>query len=88
MTTGAEIQQQFGVSVVKQPAETPELLDDIRPTAPAQVPSKQETPVESNRERSDPEEGRDSSESEKNSPSRKKSAVESAAEPRPGRLGT
>ena len=82
VTTGAEIQQQFGASVVKRPTETPELLDDLRPTAPAQVPSKQEAPVNSKREPSDPEEGRDSSESQEKSPSRKKPAVESAAEPR------
>ncbi len=72
VTTGAEIQQQFGALVVKQPTATPELLDDLRPNAPAQVPSKQETPVDSKREPSDPEEGRDSSESEEKPPSRKK----------------
>jgi hypothetical protein len=88
VATGAEMQQQFGVSVVKRPTETPELLDDIRPTAPPHVPSKQETPIESKREPSDPEEGRDTSEFEEKSPSRKKPDVESAAEPRAGRLGT
>jgi hypothetical protein len=88
VTTGAEIQQQLGVSVVKQPTEAPELLDDIRPSAPAQVPSKQEAPVESNREASDQDEERDSSELEEKSSSRTKPAVESAAEPRAGRLGT
>ena len=88
VTTGAEIQQQFGASVVKRPTETPELLDDLRPTAPAQVPSKQETPVDSKREPSDPEERRDSSELEEKSSSRTKPAVESTAEPRAGRLGT
>jgi hypothetical protein len=68
VTTGAEFQQQFGVSVVKQPTETSELLDDIRPSAPAQVPSKQETPVESEREPSGPDEARDSSELEQKPP--------------------
>ena len=82
VTTGAEIQQQFGVSAAKRPRERPELLDDIRPTAPAQLPSKQETPVESEREPSGPEEARDSPESEEKSPSRKKPAVRPAAEPR------
>jgi hypothetical protein len=88
VTTGAEIQQQFGASVVQQPTEAPELLDDIRPSAPAQVPSKQEMPVESERESSDPDEGRDSSELEEKSSNRTKPAVESAAEPRADRLRT
>jgi hypothetical protein len=82
VTTGAEIQQQFGASVVKRPTETPELLDDIRPTAAAQAPSKLETPVEPKRNPSDPEEERESSESEEKSPNRRKPPVESAAEPR------
>jgi hypothetical protein len=82
VTTGAEIQQQFGASVTKRTPETSELLDDIRPTAPAQSPSKSEMPVETNRQPSDPEQGRNSSQSEEKSPSRKKPVVESAAEPR------
>jgi hypothetical protein len=88
VTTGAEMQQQFGVSGVKRPTETPELLDDIRPSAPAHGPSEQATPIESKGEPSDLEEGRDSSELEEKSPSSKKPAVEPAAEPRAGRLGT
>jgi hypothetical protein len=82
VATGAEIQQQFGGSAVRRPTETPGLLRDLRTSASAQVSSKQETPAESKREPSDPEEGRDSSESEEKSRSRKKPAVESAAEPR------
>jgi hypothetical protein len=80
VTTGAEIQQQFGASVIKRPTETPELLDDLRPTAPAQSPSKSETPAESNRQSSDQEQR--ASQPEEKSPSRKKPVVESPTEPR------
>jgi hypothetical protein len=82
VTTGAEIQQQFGVSLTTRPTETSELLDDIRPTAPAQSPSKSETPAESNRQSSDREQRGKSSQPEAQSPSRTKPVEESRAEPR------
>lgn len=82
VTTGAEIQQQFEASVTTRPPATSELLDDIRPTAPAQSPSKSERTAESNRQPSDLEQRGDSSQPEEKSPSRKKPVVESPAEPR------
>jgi len=81
VTTGAEIQQQFGVSLTTRPPERSELLDDIRPTGPAQSPSKSKMPVETNRQPSDSEQRTNSSQPEEKSPS-KKPVVESPAEPR------
>jgi hypothetical protein len=81
VTTGAEFQEQLEGAAENRLTETPELLDDIRPSAPARVASKQETPVGSEGEPSDPEEVRDSSDPEEQSPRRNKPAAESAAEP-------